>query len=294
MKKGELYVLFSYLFWGLTPVYWKLLAGVSSAYVLANRMVWSFVLCLFLLIIRKDLGSAKEILKDSKQRRMVMLCGIFITINWGVYIFTVASGHIVEASLAYYINPLFAAILGAIAFKEKMSKFQLLSIVIAFAGVMVSVIGLGEVPWFAIIIAISFAIYGALKKRVKASAVTGLYLETMYIFIPALGFIIWSGASGTTQIQSMTGLEIVLLVFSGAVTSFPLILYAKGMKETSMTMSGILMYINPTMQLLFGVIVYHEPFTKTTATTFILVWIAVILFVADSIRRQKQKNKMEA
>lgn len=279
-----------YILWGLLPIFWKLLAGVNSAYVLAQRIVFSCVFCLAVILIRKNGGEIGKIIKNKSERRKFFLCGILISINWGVYILTVAMGRILEASLAYYMNPLFSVLIGAIFFKERLSRVQWASVALAFAGVMFSVIRYGEVPYLAIIIGLSFALYGALKKGIKADSETSICMETMDVLPIALVFIAYAQFSGFTTFSSLTTAEALLLIATGPITSIPLMLFAKGIKETSIVTSGILMYINPTLQLLVGVFIYNEAFTQTNAITFAFVWTAVILFVFDSLRKNKKVN----
>lgn len=290
MNRSSLNVLGCYILWGLLPIFWKLLAGVNSAYVLAQRIVFSCVFCLAVILIRKNGSEIGRIIKNKSERRMFFLCGILISINWGVYILTVAMGRILEASLAYYMNPLFSVLIGAIFFKEKLSRVQWASVALAFAGVMFSVIRYGEVPYLAIIIGLSFALYGALKKGIKADSETSICMETMAVLPIALVFIAYAQFSGFTTFSSLTTAEALLLIATGPITSIPLMLFAKGIKETSIVTSGILMYINPTLQLLVGVFIYNEAFTQTNAITFAFVWAAVILFVFDSLRKNKKVN----
>lgn len=290
MNRSSLNVLGCYILWGLLPIFWKLLAGVNSAYVLAQRIVFSCVFCLAVILIRKNGGEIGKIIKNKSERRKFFLCGILISINWGVYILTVAMGRILEASLAYYMNPLFSVLIGAIFFKERLSRVQWASVALAFAGVMFSVIRYGEVPYLAIIIGLSFALYGALKKGIKADSETSICMETMAVLPIALVFIAYAQFSGFTTFSSLTTAEALLLIATGPITSIPLMLFAKGIKETSIVTSGILMYINPTLQLLVGVFIYNEAFTQTSAITFAFVWAAVILFVFDSLRKNKKVN----
>lgn len=290
MNRSSLNVLGCYILWGLLPIFWKLLAGVNSAYVLAQRIVFSCVFCLAVILIRKNGGEIGKIIKNKSERRKFFLCGILISINWGVYILTVAMGRILEASLAYYMNPLFSVLIGAIFFKEKLSRVQWASVALAFAGVMFSVIRYGEVPYLAIIIGLSFALYGALKKGIKADSETSICMETMAVLPIALIFIAYAQFSGFTTFSSLTTAEALLLIATGPITSIPLMLFAKGIKGTSIVTSGILMYINPTLQLLVGVFIYNEAFTQTNAITFAFVWAAVILFVFDSLRKHKKVN----
>lgn len=290
VNKDTFNVLGCYVLWGLLPVFWKLLAGVNSAYVLAQRIVFSCLFCFAVILIKKNGGELKNILRDKKQRRLYLACGLLISANWGVYILTVATGRILEASLAYYMNPLFSILIGALIFKERLSGVQWLSVALAFVGVMYSVVLYGSVPYLAIIIGLTFALYGAIKKGIKAESEVSICMETVSVLPLALIFIVYAQLSGFTTFASLSVKEMLLLVLTGAVTSVPLMLFASGIKRTSITVSGILMYINPTLQLLLGVFVYNEEFTKANAVTFAFVWLAVILFVGDGLRHKRHEK----
>lgn len=289
MNRSSLSVLGCYVLWGLLPIFWKLLANVDSVYVLAQRVLFSCIFCLAIILLKKNGSSVKNILKSKTERRRYFVCGILISINWGVYILTVAMGKILEASLAYYMNPLFSVVIGALIFKEKLSAVQWVSVGLALVGVMIPVIAYGNVPYLAIIIGLSFALYGAMKKTIKAESEVSICMETMSVLPLAIVFIAYAQVSGYTDFSSLSTTEMLLLIASGPVTSIPLMLFAKGIRKTSITTSGILMYINPTLQLLVGVLIYNEVFTKMNAITFAFVWAAVILFVLDSLRKHKVK-----
>lgn len=290
VNKDTFNVLGCYVLWGLLPMFWKLLAGVNSAYVLAQRIVFSCLFCFAVILIKKNGGELKNILRDKKQRRLYLACGLLISANWGVYILTVATGRILEASLAYYMNPLFSILIGALIFKERLSGVQWLSVALAFVGVMYSVVLYGSVPYLAIIIGLTFALYGAIKKGIKAESEVSICMETVSVLPLALIFIVYAQLSGFTTFASLSVKEMLLLVLTGAITSVPLMLFASGIKRTSITVSGILMYINPTLQLLLGVFVYNEEFTKANAVTFVFVWLAVILFVGDGLRHKRHEK----
>lgn len=289
MNRSSFSVLGCYVLWGLLPIFWKLLANVDSVYVLAQRVLFSCIFCLAIILLKKNGSSVKNILKSKTERRKYFVCGILISINWGVYILTIAMGKILESSLAYYMNPLFSVVIGALIFKEKLSSVQWISVGLALVGVMIPVIAYGNVPYLAIIIGLSFALYGAMKKTIKAESEVSICMETMSVLPLALAFIVYAQLSGYTTFSSLSNAEMLLLAASGPVTSIPLMLFAKGIRKTSITTSGILMYINPTLQLLVGVLIYNEVFTKMNAITFAFVWAAVILFVLDSLRKHKVK-----
>mgnify|MGYP004648258415 FL=1 len=288
MNKSTLNVIGCYTLWGLLPIFWKLLSGVNSAYVLAQRVIFSCIFCLAVILIKKHGGEIKNIVGNKSERRKFFLCGILISVNWGVYILTVAMGRILEASLAYFMNPLFSVLIGAVFFKEKLSAVQWSSVALAFAGVMFSVVRYGTVPYLAIIIGLTFALYGALKKGIKADSETSICMETMSVLPLAIIFIAYAQFSGLTTYSSLSAAEVILLVLTGPITSIPLMLFAKGVKGIPIVTSGILMYISPTLQLLVGVFIYNEAFTQTNAITFAFVWAAVILFVYDSFRRHRK------
>lgn len=283
MKKGTLFILSCYVLWGLLPVYWKQLSSIDSIYVLASRILWSFVFCMIIILYKKNLKAVKAVLKDKKEFLTLALAGVMVTINWGLYIIVIHSGHILEGSLAYYMNPIMAIVIGFIVFKERLITIQWLSVLIAAIGVGYSIIAYGKVPIFALAIGGSFAIYGALKKKINCDSDVALFIETLSVLPVAIGIIIWKTTSGSVNIEALSGLELLLLPLSGAITSIPLLFFAEGMKTTTLTTSGILMYVNPTLQLLVGVLIYGEEFTRANLITFVFVWLALILYLSSII-----------
>ena len=290
MKKGAIYVLMCYILWGVLPIFWKQLGGIDSFYILSLRIVWSLIFCGLILASKGELHKIKEALSDKKERNMLLISSIMVTINWGVYIFAVMSGKVLESSIAYFINPIFAVVLGFFIYKEKLTKLQWLSVLIAFIGVMIPIVVYGTIPYFALAIAVSFAFYGAAKKRVKADSVTSVFMETLYMAPIALAFILFKEFTGTGYLTNVSTYQLVLFPIAGVVTSVPLLLFAKGMKNTSLTLSGILMYINPTLQMLVGVLLYNETFTNTNLVMFMFVLAAVIIFVANNLIEAKKRN----
>ena len=290
MKKGAIYVLMCYILWGVLPIFWKQLGGIDSFYILSLRIVWSLIFCGLILASKGELHKIKEALSDKKERNMLLISSIMVTINWGVYIFAVMSGRVLESSIAYFINPIFAVVLGFFIYKEKLTKLQWLSVLIAFIGVMIPIVVYGTIPYFALAIAVSFAFYGAAKKRVKADSVTSVFMETLYMAPIALAFILFKEFTGTGYLTNVSTYQLILFPIAGVVTSVPLLLFAKGMKNTSLTLSGILMYINPTLQMLVGVLLYNETFTNTNLVMFMFVLAAVIIFVANNLIEAKKRN----
>ncbi len=289
MKKGTFYILCCYILWGLLPIYWKQLAMVDSLFILSSRVLWSFVFCGIIITLKGEFKNVRLALKDRVMTKNLFIAGIMVSLNWGLYIIAVNSGHIVEASLAYYMNPIISIVIGYVFFTERLNNIQWISVIVAFLGVGYSIIAYGKVPVFALGIAGSFSIYGALKKKIFCKNEVGLFIETMFVLPLALFFIIWKLKFSPEGIIYPDGWRILYLPLSGAITSIPLLLFAEGMKTTSLTTSGILMYFNPTLQLLVGVLLYAEDFTFENLITFIFVWTAIIIYLPTVI---KKKNKL--
>lgn len=279
-KKSILQVFAAYVLWGIFPVFWKLLAELNAFYVLASRIVWSAVFCFLLIVVTKKTEELKAVLADRYFRKTLMCSGIAIAVNWGIYIYAVNSGHILDASLAYYMNPLMVIALGFFLFREKLAVRQWLAIGIAALGILVAVIAYGEFPLFAIIIGSSFAIYGAIKKNVKCNGLISTFIEAAFLTPFALLYILWAEMEAAGAVGTLEGMQFLLIPMSGIVTSIPLLLFSVGVAKVSMSLTGILMYINPTLQLLIGVLLYHETFDFAKAIMFVCVWIGVVLFVS--------------
>lgn len=282
MKKSIMQVLACYILWGFLPIFWKRLSELDAFYVLSCRVIWSAVFCLIIIVLKRDLDELKRTLRDKKQMKLLLCSGIMIAINWGFYIYAVNTGHILDGSLAYYLNPLFAIGIGFVCFKEKISKSQWAAIGIAFAGIMVAIIGYRTIPVFAIVIGSSFAIYGAVKKSVTCSGMISTFIETMILLPFALACVGWLEIQGAGAIGTFAGLEFLLLPAAGVVTSIPLLAYSAGIVKVPMSLSGILMYVNPTLQFIIGVVLYEETFDLPKIIMFVCVWMALIIFISQT------------
>ena len=279
-KKSILQVFGSYVLWGIFPVFWKMLSELNSVYVLSSRIVWSAVFCLLLIVVTKKTDELKQVLSDSKMRKTLMCSGIAIAVNWGVYIYAVNSGHILDASLAYYLNPLMVIALGFFLFKEKLAFRQWLAIAVAALGILIAIVAYGEVPVFAIVIGTSFAVYGAIKKNVKCNGLISTFVEAAFLTPFALAYILWAEMGHVGAVGTLEGMQFLLIPMSGVVTSIPLLLFSIGVAKVSMSLTGILMYINPTLQFMIGALLYHETFDLPKGIMFVCVWIGVVLFVS--------------
>lgn len=280
MKRAVWWVLIGYVLWGLLPVFWKQFHTVDALYLLAVRIVLSMVFCVLLVALTGRFGALRQALRDRRVRRRLAACGAAVTVNWGLYIYAVSSGHILDGSLAYYISPLLSILLGWAVFRERLSKLQWAAASLALASVLVPVLEAGKPPVLALCIGASFAVYGAMKKNLAVDSIVSLTVETMYVTPLALLYLVYAVcAGGYLEPGALPAAELVLLLFTGAATSVPLLFFAAGVHGIPMSLSGMLLYINPTLQLLLGVFVYREPFTLTDAVSFLLVFAAVALFL---------------
>ncbi len=282
MKRSAFYVSMCYVLWGLLPIYWKLMSDLDPVYILCSRIVWALIFCFIILCLKKEVYVIKNILKDTRLFIHLAVCGIFLTINWGSYIWAVNTGHVLDASLAYFINPIISILLGFIIYREKLNVLQWIAVATAFMGILIPVIREASIPYIALIIGGSFSLYSAFKKKIDISSEASNFTETLAVVPFALIGILLFEYKGMGAIGNLRGLNYVLLPLSGVVTSVPLLFFASGIKNISMSLSGILMYINPTLQFLVGVILYNESLALSDIMTFVFVWFALILFIISN------------
>lgn len=295
MKRGPLCVLGCYVLWGCLPAFWKLISHLNSLYVLGCRIVWAMVFTGAALALRGHLAApTRAALSVRRERRLLIAASCAITVNWGVYIWAAGHGHLLDSSLAYYLNPILAILLGALVFGERLNKLQWLSVAVAAAGILAAAVRYRQIPWIALVVGGSFALYGAIKKKVEAEAAVSTFVETLLMTPVSLAALIWLERQGNGAVGVLHGWQWLLLPAAGIVTTVPLILFSAGMKTTPMSLAGILMYINPTLQLLLSVWLYGEEFTETHAILFCFVWCALGLYVlSDHLERRKEKRVCE-
>ncbi len=269
------------------PLFWKQLASVSSLYILASRIVWSFVFCLALLALKKQIFSIREVFKSKKESFLLFLSGMFICLNWGLYIFTVNSGRILESSIAYYLSPILSILLGVLFYKEKLMSFQWLAVFFAAIGVFVSVLAYGGIPFFAILLCLTFGFYGFIKKNVVSNSDTTIVIETLFLLPFALALLVYYETISKGAFFILEDLQLLLLPLTGVLTSLPLLFFSAGVKKTPFSLIGIIMFTSPTISLLIGVFVYKEPFTITHIITFIFVWMAALFFIIGSLQKRR-------
>jgi chloramphenicol-sensitive protein RarD len=281
-QKGVIYAGFSYLLWGLLPIYWKLLDNVNAKEILASRVLWSFIFMIIILFLTKKLGlflqTIKGFAKNKKQMYALTIASLLISVNWFIYIWAVNSGHMIEASLGYYINPLISILLGMIVLKEKLTIYQYVSFILAAIGVLIISISHGQFPWIAISLALSFGVYGLAKKLINVDSAVGLTLETLVVTPVAaiyIGYLFMTGSISFITSGIQTDL---LLIGAGVATAVPLLYFAKGAQKIPLSLLGFLQYIAPTLTLLLGVFIYHEHFTKIQLLSFMFIWSALTIY----------------
>lgn len=290
-EEGIAYAILSYIMWGLTPIYWKLIQYVSPAEILAQRIFWSFIFMLGLLLLTSKCRVFIELIGKLVQAPRIFwtafLASLLISANWGIFMWAVINGRIVEASLGQYINPLTSMLLGVIVLKEKLNGAQILAFLSAGTGVLILTLHYGSFPWLSLSLALTFGFYGLTKKIVQTGSTIGLALETMVISPIALVYLAYLAFQ--SQIQFTNSLSTsLLLIGSGMVTALPLLLFTKSAKKVSLSILGILQYISPTLSLLIGVYLYHETLTTAHLIAFCFIWsgLAIYAFAAEKERRR--------
>jgi chloramphenicol-sensitive protein RarD len=282
--RGVVYTTIAFAAWGLLPFYWRALESVPAFEILAHRIIWSFVFTSVILIIRRRLF-LRQLLKDAKKRQALVSSGALIGLNWFTYVYAVNSGHLVEASMGYYVNPLLSVFLGIAVLKERLNLLQVVAFLLACTGVLYLTIEYGKFPWIAILLACAFALYGLLKKTTKVESVSGLMIETLILSPVALGVIFYQVIAGRGVLFSVSRSTDFLLIFGGVVTVLPLYWFAEGAKRIPLSSVGFLQYIAPTLMLLIAVFAFHEQFTYAHLVSFGFVWTGLAIYTVTILRR---------
>ena len=292
MSKNKLGLIFgvsAYSLWGLFPLYWPLLEPAGAFEIVAHRAVWTVVFCIIVLATTKALKKTLNTLKQPKVAIRLFLTSLLISINWLVYIWATNNGHVVEASLGYYINPLIIIGFGVILLKEKMRRMQWVAVTVASIGVLILTIDYGRLPWIALVLAVSWGSYGLIKKQLGLGALEGLAIETFISAFFYLFYLVYLGNQGTGQFGQQVGLTI-LLMSAGAVTAIPLLLFNGSTTRLPFTTIGLLQYITPTLQFSVGVWVRHEEMPAARWIGFLIIWVSLTILATDLIRSSRSIN----
>lgn len=287
MPIGALYAALAFALWGIFPLYFRQIASVPSGEILVHRIVWSLVFVLVVLTLRRQWAWVKPVLRSPKVLLAFAASAVLLSVNWLTYIWAVNSGHVIEASLGYFINPLVNVLLGYTVLHERLRPVQWLALGIAGAGVLWLAVLAGHPPWIALALAASFGAYGLMRKVASLGALEGLTLETLLlapIAIAVLGVWMWHGTSVFPAPEAGTNLW---LIAAGPITAVPLLLFAAGARQISLTTLGLLQYIGPTIQLAIGLWIFHEPFSAKRLMGFALIWAALALYSAEGWWRSR-------
>ena len=282
-QKGIAFALSTFFMWGVFPVYFKLLADVGAVQVLAHRILWSAIILFALLYFSNKLRQVFRLLSIKKVALNLLASGVLISINWGVFIWAVERGQILETSLGYFINPLFSILLGAIFLKERLSKASKISLFIVVIAICVQIYDLGSLPFISLILPASFAFYGLIRKKVRVPSTHGLFVETMLTLPFALGFLLYLWSVGEARLDfDSTGF---LLAFSGVVTILPLLTFNSAAKYLRLSTLGFFQYLSPSISFLVAIFLYNEPLGMLKLASFMLIWVSLAINIIYNLKK---------
>ena len=281
---GVIYAVAAFLIWGISPIYWKALRSVPAIEIILHRIVWSFFLLVPLIILMRRWQEFVAVLKNPRTLLILLFTGLIVGGNWLLYIWAVNNDHLLQASLGYYINPLVNVVLGMVFLKERLRTPQIVAVALATAGVLYLTIYFGVFPWIALTLAISFGFYGLIRKVAPVSSVVGLTVETLWLSIPALVYLVYLDRLGQGAIFRVSFKLDLMLMGCAVVTAFPLLFFTLGARRLYLSTLGLLQYIAPSCMFILAVFFYDEPFASAQVVTFILIWIALAIYSTDSVR----------
>jgi len=293
-RKGLFAAIGAYVIWGVFPIYWYWLRDVPSLQIISHRIVWCAVFVVGWLLLSDGLRWLQPLRARPRVLGLLLVTSVLISANWGIYIWAVTHGRVVDASLGYFINPLVNVLLAVLVLRERLTATQWTAVAIAAAGVLWLAFLHGEPPWIALALATTFAAYGLIRKLAHVDAVPGLAVESLVLLLPALAWLTLAEAGGRGAFGHGDGLREAMLVFGGALTALPLVGFAYGAKRIPYSLVGFLQYISPTLQLLTGVLLLGEAFVATEAVGFACIWLALALYAFDGWRRARQQPQQAA
>jgi chloramphenicol-sensitive protein RarD len=293
-RTGVVFAFAAYGLWGFLPLYFIILAPANAFEIVAWRIVCSLVFCAILLTVTRSWPAFLAIVRSRRLLLAMALAAVFIYVNWQVYVFGATTGHVVETSLGYFINPLVSVLLGVVVFSERLRTLQWTAVGIAAVAVAVLTVDYGRPPWIALTLALTFGLYGLMKKLVRTEAAPGLFVETALVALPAVAVLAVAHSSGTGTFGSAGTGHALLLVSSGVATAVPLLLFAAAARRIPLSTVGLLQYLTPSMQLAIGVFVYDEPMPPVRLAGFAIVWVALAVFTADTLRHARAGNRRAA
>ena len=291
-QKGYGYGLSAYILWGIFPLYFVALAPAAPMEILGWRILLSLLLCVAILAVQTRLFSALALLRDRRTALLTASAGVLVAVNWGIFVVATQTGHVVDAALGYFINPLVTALLGVIVLRERLRKLQWVALGLGALAVVVLVVAYGQFPYIALGLAFSFGFYGLVKKMLGSmGALQGLTLETLWVIPIAIGLLFWESSQNGLTIATEGPLHLILMLLAGAVTSVPLLLFAAATRRLPLSTVGLMQYINPVLQALVGIVILSEPMPLERWWGFGIVVLALAVFGADAVRNAQRKPK---
>ncbi|WP_248962223.1 EamA family transporter RarD [Sphaerisporangium perillae] len=277
-RRGVLYGIAAYTMWGLFPLYWPLLKPSGAVEILAHRMVWSLVAVIAVLAVRRHWSWFRELARQPRKLLLLTLAAVVVSVNWGVYIYAVNAGHVVESALGYFINPLVSVLFGVLVFRERLRTWQWVAVGFGALAVVVLTVDYGRPPWIALVLAVSFGTYGLIKKSANVGAAESLAVETLVLLVPAMAYLVFLQVQGTATFGTEGVGHAALLAGAGVVTAIPLMAFTAAAIRVPLTVIGLLQYIAPILQFLCGVLVAHETMPPSRWAGFAIIWLALAVF----------------
>jgi chloramphenicol-sensitive protein RarD len=285
---------FAYAIWGFFPLFWRLLKPAGPIEILAHRIVWSALFVTLLLVAMRNWRFLRSLARRPRTLAGIAVAAVVIGVNWAMYIYGVNSGHVVETSLGYFINPLVTVLLGVTVLRERLRPAQWVALATGAVAVAVLTLDYGRLPWIALTLAVTFAAYGLVKKSLALPATEGLFVESLSLTAPALAYLGWLAAHHRSTFGHVSAAQTMLLVLAGPITAIPLLLFAGAANRIPLSGLGLLQYLTPTLQLGCGVLVYHEPMPPVQLAGFALVWSALAVFTWDGIQNARRLSRERA
>jgi chloramphenicol-sensitive protein RarD len=291
-KLGGVFAASAYTLWGIAPLYFKQINFIAAPEILVHRIVWSCLLLLLVLLALKQGPKLVRLLRQPKLMLWLLFTAVILGVNWGLFIWAVNSNHMLDASLGYYINPLLNVLLGMLFLGERLRRLQWLALALAATGVMIQVVIFGSIPWLAIALAGSFAVYGLLRKKLAVEALTGLFVESLLLLpLAVVYWVLFANSSAVNMLHNTPGLNL-LLVAAAFVTTVPLLCFIAGARRLQLSTMGFFQYIGPSLMFVFGVWLYHEPLRPANLLTFGFIWLALLIYSWDAWRHLRYQRNL--
>jgi len=282
-KQGLIFAFSAYIMWGIAPLYFKALHDIAPLDIVLHRVLWSFLFIFLIIVLSKGFRRVRAVFKQPKKLGMLVVTSIIIAINWLIFIWAVNNDRMLDASLGYYINPIFNVVLGTLFLNEKLRKMQWVAVGLAVLAVLIELLAFGSIPWVSLALAVSFGIYGLMRKKIQVDAISGLFIETLILLPIALSYMTFIDSSSLSLLGGDLSASL-LIIASGIVTTLPLLAFAAAAIRIPLSTLGFIQYIGPSLMLLMAVFIYNEPLPAHKLITFGFIWFALVVYTVDGYR----------